>query len=124
MPSSVKNKLMNKNNIDQLDELDSIIDDFIDDTKFIDINGNEYKDKYEIYFEDDEYNDDVSIGYDEFYSIVSKYDDDNISNLCECNIEDYDRFHYEIKLRENNSNTFYSNICYFLSYLDFTKQIR
>jgi len=125
MPSSVKNKLMNKNNIDQLDELDSIIDDFIDDTKFIDINGNEYKDKYEIYFEHDDCEEDYSdIVDDDFYSIVSKYNDDNISNVCVCNKEDNGRFHYEIKLRENNSNTFYSNICYFLSYLDFTKQIR
>ena len=114
MPSSVKNKLMNKNNIDQLDELDSIIDDFIDNTTFIDINGNEFNDDYGD-DDDDE---------DEFYSIVNNYDDENISNVCQCNIEDYDRFHYEIKLRENNSNTFYSNICYFLSYLDFTKQFR
>lgn len=119
MPSSVKNKLMNKNNIDQLDELDSIIDDFIDNTTFIDINGNEIKDEYEDYH-DDYYDDDD----DDFYSIVNNYDDENISNVCQCNIEDYDRFHYEIKLRENNSNTFYSSICYFLSYLDFTKQIR
>ena len=84
-----------------------------------------HKDKYEIYFEDDDCEEDYSdIVDDDFYSIVSKYNDDNISNICVCNIEDNDRFHYEIKLRENNSNTFYSNICYFLSYLDFTKQIR
>jgi len=121
MPSSAKNKLMNKNNIDQLDELDSIIDDFLDDTKFIDINGNEYKDNYDIYFEEDSYND------EDFYSIVSKCDDENISNISnisQSSIEDYDRFHYENKWKDNNSNTFYSNICYFLSYLDFTKQIR
>lgn len=109
MPSSVKNKLMNKNNIDQLDELDSIIDDFIDDTTFIDINGNEFK---------DEYDDD-----NDFYSIVNNYDDENSSTICECNIENSDNFHYKIKTRESHTS-FYSNICYFLSYLDFTKQIR
>lgn len=110
MPSSVKNKLMNKNNIDQLDEVDSIIDDFIDDTIFIDINGGEYKDEFE-------YDD------NDFYSIVNNYDDENSSTICECNIENSDNFHYKIKTRESHTS-FYSNICYFLSYLDFTKQIR
>jgi len=117
MPSSAKNKLINKNNIDQLDDIDSIIDDFIDETKFIDIGGYEYKDNYEIYFEEDCYND------EDFYSIVSKYDDDNISSISQSTIEEYDKFHYENNWKENNSNTFYSQICYFLSYLDFTKQI-
>ena len=99
MPSSVKNILMKKTNIDQIDEVDSIIDDFIDDTIFIDINGCEYKDDFE-------YND------NDFYSIVNNYDDEHSAN-----------FHYKIKTRESHTS-FYSNICYFLSYLDFTKQIR
>lgn len=99
MPSSVKNILMKKTNIDQIDEVDSIIDDFIDDTIFIDINGGEYKDDFE-------YND------NDFYSIVNNYDDEHSDN-----------FHYKIKTRESHTS-FYSNICYFLSYLDFTKQIR
>lgn len=126
MPTSLKQKLIHKKNIDQIDDIDSILDDFMDETLFINIHGNEYTDNYIMYFECDteesiiEDDDDD----DEYYSTIDGIELDAISNAYKYNIEDYDKFHYDMKPIDNHSNSIYSNICYFLSFLDFVKQIR
>jgi hypothetical protein len=127
MPTSLKQKLIHKKNIDQIDDTDSILDDFMDETLFVDIHGNEYKDNY-MYFEYDTegsiINGDDDDDDDEYYSTIDGIELDAISNAYKYNIEDYDKFHYDMKSAENHSNSIYSNICYFLSFLDLIKQIR
>jgi hypothetical protein len=106
MPSSVKNKLISKMNIDQLDDTDSMIDDFLFDE-----------------------NDD---DYDEYFTAVSNEtcSSVSISSSSECsqltsttyNIEYYDKS--TVEDNENTTNTIYSNILFYLSFFDFTKYFK
>jgi hypothetical protein len=110
MPSSVKNKLISKMNINQLDDVDSMIDDFL--------------------FDDD--ND-----YDEYFTAVSNETCSTISSsgseyseitsIIKYNIEYYDKSVFEYIPNENNEkkeNTIYSNIFFYLSFLDLTKYFK
>ena len=105
MPSSVKNKLVSKMNIDQLDDVDSMIDDFLFDE-----------------------NDDDC---DEYFTAVSNEMCSTLSiSSSECsqltsttyNIEYYDKS--TVEDNENTTNTIYSNIFFYLSFFDFTKYFK
>jgi hypothetical protein len=110
MPSSVKNKLVSKMNIDQLDDVDSMIDDFLVD--------------------DNDYNDD-----DEYFTAVSNETCISYSSCsCSCSCSSVTASEYtqlsattynqdiESEYESlNNKNNIYSNIFFYLSFFDFTK---
>ena len=103
MPSSVKNKLVSKMNIDQLDDVDSMIDDFLVD--------------------DNDYNDD-----DEYFTAVSNETCISCSSVTASEYSEYSEFsvtiYNEVVLSENETNTIYSNIFFYLSFLDITKYFK
>ena len=97
MPSSVKNKLVSKMNIDQLDDVDSMIDDFLVD--------------------DNDYNDD-----DEYFTAVSNETRISCSSISTSEYTQLTATTYnEDVLSENDTNNIYSNIFFYLSFFDFTK---
>jgi hypothetical protein len=115
MPSSVKNKLVSKMNIDQLDDVDSMIDDFL-------VDDNDYND-------DDEYftavSNETHISYSS-YSSCSSVTASEYTQLTSTtyNIEYYDKSVFEDisnKNNENTTNNIYSSIFFYLSFFDFTK---
>jgi len=106
MPSSVKNKLVSKMNIDQLDDVDSMIDDFLVD--------------------DNDYNDD-----DEYFTAVSNETSISYSS-CSCSsvtASEYTQlsattYNQDIESEYeslNKTNNIYSSIFFYLSFFDFTK---
>ena len=115
MPSSVKNKLVSKMNIDQLDDVDSMIDDFLVD--------------------DNDYNDD-----DEYFTAVSNETRISCISCSSVTASEYTQFTYTTynteyydksvfedipnKNNENETNTIYSNIFFYLSFLDITKYFK
>jgi hypothetical protein len=105
MPSSVKNKLVSKMNIDQLDDVDSMIDDFL-------VDDNDYND-------DDEYFTAVSNETCISYSSCS-YSSVTASEYSQLSATTYT----EDVLSENDTNTIYSNIFFYLSFFDFTKYFK
>jgi len=110
MPSSVKNKLVSKNNIDQLDDVDSMIDDFL-----LDENDDDY---------DDEYFTAVSNETCSSFSIISSSSECSQLTSTTYNIEYYDKSVFEDIPNENTTNTIYSNIFFYLSFFDFTKYFK
>jgi hypothetical protein len=107
MPSSVKNKLVSKMNIDQLDDLDSMIDDFL-------VDDNDYND------DDDEYF--TAVSNETCISCIS------CSSVTASEYSEYSEFsvtiYNEDVLSENETNTIYSNIFFYLSFLDITKYFK
>jgi hypothetical protein len=107
MPSSVKNKLVSKMNIDQLDDVDSMIDDFLPDDDYDD---------------DDEYFTAVSnetcinCGSSEYSELTA-----TATTNTSYNTEYYDNSVFEDTPNENDRNNIYSNIFFYLSFFDFTK---
>jgi hypothetical protein len=104
MPSSVKNKLVSKMNIDQLDDVDSMIDDFLVD--------------------DNDYNDDN----DEYFTAVSNETCISCISCSSVTASEYSEFsvtiYNEDVLSEKKENTIYSNIFFYLSFFDFTKYFK
>jgi hypothetical protein len=139
MARSVKNKLINKNKIDQLDDNDSMIDDFLDESVFVNINGKTLLDK--------EYDclDDNNSEYSDYLTEISSLTNEPIKNIENTSIiSSYVSFdisnnisHEELMLKKykeiNNydeyndyddvPNNIYTNFWYFISFFDFTKYI-
>ena len=102
MPSSVKNKLVSKMNIDQLDDIDSMIDDFL--------------------FDDDD---------DEYFTAVSNETYISCSSISTSEYTQFSATTYNEDIpsennenNENTTNTIYSNIFFYLSFFDFTKYFK
>ena len=99
MPSSVKNKLVSKMNIDQLDDVDSMIDDFL--------------------FDDDD---------DEYFTTVSNETCITCSSISTSEYTQFSATSYNEDIpsenNENTINTIYSNIFFYLSFFDFTKYFK
>ena len=99
MPSSVKNKLFSKMNIDQLDDVDSMIDDFL--------------------FDDDD---------DEYFTTVSNETCITCSSISTSEYTQFSATTYNEDIpsenNENTINTIYSNIFFYLSFFDFTKYFK
>lgn len=103
MPSSVKNKLVSKMNIDQLDDVDSMIDDFLP-----------YDDDDDEYFTAISNETCINCGSSEYSQLTA-------TTTTSYNTEYYDKSLVEDTPNENDRNNIYSNIFFYLSFFDFTK---